>query len=101
LCFPGNTFDFQASPGDIANGAVMGQKESEIGLFGLMVGRIKEIGNIHSHEGEDGLSFIGRVSRIPNEQAIFDEWEDISQARYPYSKRVDQSRDSTTPIFAI
>jgi hypothetical protein len=81
MCFPGTTCNFQACPPEIAKSLLTTQDGSEIALSGLIVGRIEEIGDVHSHEGEAGLSFIGRLNRIPNEQVVFNEWEKISQAR--------------------
>ena len=57
------------------------KNDTVIGLGGHVVDRIVKIGDLHSFHTDDGINWLHRLTRIPSEQAVFSNWEEIASAR--------------------
>lgn len=87
MVFPilsGNSpFNFNAISGDTSYSVQFSDNGSSICLSGHFLGRIEEVGEVHTYEAEDIAltSFLKKLWLVPNEQALFNNWEQIYRAR--------------------
>jgi hypothetical protein len=73
--------EFQTTPKDVQKLVQISTDLIAIGLTGEIVDRVVEIGDAHNHQVEGLVTMVERPMRIPKEQAVFDGWERIVQAR--------------------
>ena len=72
--------DYTATPSDGGYDLQI-KNNTLIGLGGEVVDRVIKIGDVHSFQAEDGINWLHRLTRIPSEQAVFSNWENIASAR--------------------